>query len=140
ARVPPDAAHVEGARGRGPRADPDRPFVLRLGDRRPPRSRDPRHPQRDALGADGPGEDPEAVTAMASTLITGGAGFIGSHLAERLLADGRRVVVLDNFDTFYAPDVKRRNVSLAMRSTAYRLVEGDIRDRAALDGLLGSEG
>jgi len=80
------------------------------------------------------------VTAMASTLITGGAGFIGSHLAERLLADGRRVVVLDNFDTFYAPDVKRRNISLAMRSTAYRLVEGDIRDRAALDALLGSEG
>jgi UDP-glucuronate 4-epimerase len=79
------------------------------------------------------------VTAMASTLITGGAGFIGSHLAERLLADGRRVVVLDNFDTFYAPDVKRRNVSLAMRSTAYRLVEGDIRNRAALDALLGSE-
>jgi UDP-glucuronate 4-epimerase len=74
-----------------------------------------------------------------STLITGGAGFIGSHLAERLLGDGRRVVVLDNFDTFYAPDVKRRNVAPAMRSAAYRLVEGDIRERAALDSLLSSE-
>jgi UDP-glucuronate 4-epimerase len=76
---------------------------------------------------------------MRTVLITGGAGFIGSHLAESLLARERRVVVLDNFDTFYAPDVKRRNVAAAKRSPAYRLVEGDIRDRAALDAVLGSE-
>jgi UDP-glucuronate 4-epimerase len=72
-------------------------------------------------------------------LITGGAGFIGSHLAERLLKDGRRVVVLDNFDGFYDPAIKRRNVAAAERHDAYRLVEGDIRDGAALDRLFGSE-
>jgi UDP-glucuronate 4-epimerase len=72
-------------------------------------------------------------------LITGGAGFIGSHLAERLLESGRRVVVLDNFDTFYEPSIKRRNVALAAGFAGYRLVEGDIRDRAALDGVLSSE-
>ena len=49
--------------------------------------------------------------AEESILITGGAGFIGSHLAERLIGDGRRVAVLDNFDTFYDPDIKRRNVA-----------------------------
>ena len=76
---------------------------------------------------------------MGSTLVTGGAGFIGSHLAERLLGDGRRVVVLDNFDPFYDPAVKRRNLAAASRSPEFRFVEGDIRDRDLLDRLLGSE-
>ena len=66
--------------------------------------------------------------ASGTILITGGAGFIGSHLVERLLSDGRRVVVIDNFDTFYDPRLKRRNVAEASRDPAYRLVEGDIRD------------
>lgn len=70
-------------------------------------------------------------------LVTGGAGFIGSHLAERLLRDGRRVVVLDNFDTFYDPAIKRANVAQALSHPAYRLVEGDIRDPAVLDRLFG---
>ena len=61
-----------------------------------------------------------------SILITGGAGFIGSNLAERLLGDGRRVVVLDNFDTFYDPAIKRRNIDEASGHESYRLVEGDI--------------
>jgi UDP-glucuronate 4-epimerase len=74
-----------------------------------------------------------------SVLVTGGAGFIGSHLAERLLDDGRRVVVLDNFDEFYDPSIKRRNVAAALERPGYRLVEGDIRDGEALDSLLGSE-
>jgi UDP-glucuronate 4-epimerase len=72
-------------------------------------------------------------------LITGGAGFIGSHLAERLLGDGRRVVVLDNFDEFYDPAIKRRNVEASVRRDGYRLVEGDIRDAPTLDGLFGAE-
>ncbi len=76
---------------------------------------------------------------MGSILVTGGAGFIGSHLTERLLAGGRRVVVLDNFDPFYDPAVKRRNLEAAGREPGFRLVEGDIRDRDLLDRLLGSE-
>ncbi len=72
-------------------------------------------------------------------LITGGAGFIGSHLAERLLVLGHRVVALDNFDDFYDPAIKRRNVEVALGRAGYRLVEGDIRDGPALDRLFGTE-
>jgi UDP-glucuronate 4-epimerase len=72
-------------------------------------------------------------------LVTGGAGFIGSHLVERLLADGRRVIVVDNFDSFYDPAIKRRNISVAMEHDRYRLVEADIRDVAAVEALFASE-
>jgi UDP-glucuronate 4-epimerase len=66
-------------------------------------------------------------------LITGGAGFIGSHLAERLLDEGgHEVIVLDSFDDFYDPAVKRRNIAGAIerarRGARYMVVEGDIRD------------
>ena len=47
---------------------------------------------------------------MSTILITGGAGFIGSHTARRLLAGGHRIRVLDNFDPFYAVSIKQRNV------------------------------
>jgi UDP-glucuronate 4-epimerase len=76
---------------------------------------------------------------MGTILVTGGAGFIGSHLTERLLADGRRVVVLDNFDPFYDPAIKRRNLEVVAGAAPFRLVEGDIRDRDLLDRLLGSD-
>ena len=49
-----------------------------------------------------------------TVLLTGGAGFIGSHVAEALLARGDRVVVVDNFDTFYDPAIKRRNIAKAL--------------------------
>ena len=73
---------------------------------------------------------------MGAVVVTGGAGFIGSHLVERLLADGRRVVVLDNFDPFYPADAKRTNLAGAARHPAFRLVEGDIRDPAAVGAAL----
>jgi UDP-glucuronate 4-epimerase len=66
-------------------------------------------------------------------LITGAAGFIGSHVAETLLAEGWEVVGLDNFDTFYDPAIKRENVKGLKKSKSFRLIEGDIRDRPALD-------
>ena len=72
-------------------------------------------------------------------LVTGGAGFIGSHLAERLLEDGHRVVTLDNFDTFYDPTIKRENIASALRHQDYRLVEGDIRDAAVVEALFETE-
>jgi UDP-glucuronate 4-epimerase len=67
-----------------------------------------------------------------SVLLTGGAGFIGSHVADTLLQRGDRVVVLDNFDTFYDPAVKRANLAAAIANPLFTLVEGDIRDDADL--------
>ncbi len=67
-------------------------------------------------------------------LVTGGAGFIGSHLVDRLLAEGgRRVTVIDDFNDFYSPAVKRSNVAAHEKDDRFRLVEADIRDRAALE-------
>lgn len=61
-------------------------------------------------------------------LITGGAGFIGSHTTEKLLERGDEVICLDNFNDYYDPARKRRNAALFADRPAYRLYEGDIRD------------
>lgn len=68
-------------------------------------------------------------------LITGGAGFIGSHLVDRLLERGREVVCLDDFNDSYDPAVKRRNISPVLGNPLFTLVEGDIRDKDLLQGL-----
>jgi UDP-glucuronate 4-epimerase len=65
---------------------------------------------------------------VSGILVTGGAGFIGSHLVERLLDSGERVVVLDDFNEHYSPTIKRHNVSGVMRHPSYTLIEGDLRD------------
>jgi UDP-glucuronate 4-epimerase len=64
----------------------------------------------------------------ASVLVTGAAGFIGSHLVDRLLTDGWDVTGVDNFDDSYAAGLKRTNVSDHLDHPAYTLVELDIRD------------
>jgi len=68
-------------------------------------------------------------------LVTGAAGFIGSHLCERLVARGERVIGLDSFDEFYDPAVKRANLSGLAGSEAFELVTADIRDTEALGRL-----
>jgi UDP-glucuronate 4-epimerase len=65
-------------------------------------------------------------------LVTGAAGFIGSHLVERLLRLGYRVVGLDNFDDFYSPAIKRNNIRSLGLSEGFSLVNGDIRDASLL--------
>jgi UDP-glucuronate 4-epimerase len=59
--------------------------------------------------------------------LTGGAGFIGSHLAERLCARGDEVIGFDNFDAFYPRAIKERNLEALRRTPRFSLVEGDIR-------------
>ena len=61
-------------------------------------------------------------------LVTGAAGFIGSSLVDRLLAEGRKVVGLDSFDPFYPEEAKLRNLGEALDHARFQLVRGDIRD------------
>jgi UDP-glucuronate 4-epimerase len=70
-------------------------------------------------------------------LVTGGAGFIGSHLCRRLLSDGHVVTLIDDFNDYYDPAIKRANV--AAMNGAVRVVEGDIRCRDQV-GRLFAEG
>ncbi|PTQ57308.1 MAG: dTDP-glucose 4,6-dehydratase [Candidatus Carbobacillus altaicus] len=73
---------------------------------------------------------------MKHALVTGGAGFIGSHLIDRLLEEGWAVTNIDNFDPFYDPAIKRQNITGHLNYPHYTLLELDIRNFAALDAAL----
>ncbi len=73
---------------------------------------------------------------MRNVLVTGGAGFIGSHLVDRLLAEGGwQVTVVDDFNDFYSPEIKHANIAEHLKSPNYRLVDADIRDAATMSAL-----
>lgn len=66
---------------------------------------------------------------MKTYFITGGAGFIGSTLTERLLKEGNKVVTIDNFCNYYDPKLKEENIKDFLNNTNYKLYRGDIRNR-----------
>lgn len=65
---------------------------------------------------------------MAINIVTGAAGFIGSHLVEALLSQGERVIGIDQFNDYYDPTLKRKNVSFFEDHPAFELIEGNIQD------------
>ena len=72
-------------------------------------------------------------------LVTGGAGFIGSHLVDRLRENGRRIICLDDFNDYYDPELKKANISAHRQDRDFCLVEGDIRDQALVESLVAKE-
>lgn len=79
------------------------------------------------------------MQSLKRILVTGGAGFIGSHLSQALLESGRSVAIVDSFDNFYPASVKRANFQEVRRSGEARLYETDIRDSGSLRGVFERE-
>ena len=72
-------------------------------------------------------------------LVTGGAGFIGSAIAKRLVERGDRVVILDNFNDYYDPQLKRDRIEVFLKGIDFKLYEGDIRDTKLVEDIFASE-
>lgn len=64
---------------------------------------------------------------MTTSIVTGAAGFIGSHLVETLLSQGNKVIGIDQFNDYYDPGLKRKNIAIFQAHPAFELVEGDIQ-------------
>jgi len=66
-------------------------------------------------------------------LVTGGAGFIGSHLCDTLISEGHTVISVDNFNDFYNSSIKRKNIASILNNKRFKLFETDIRNKNELD-------
>lgn len=72
-------------------------------------------------------------------LVTGGAGFIGSHLTKKLAERGDHVIILDNFNDYYDPQLKRDRIGIFLKGVDCKLFEGDIRDAKLVEGIFSEE-
>lgn len=79
------------------------------------------------------------LTMAETILITGGAGFIGSHLAQRLVDDGYRVVVVDNLSSYYSPAKKRANLKGLLKLKKFSFYKVDVRNKRELNQVLAKE-
>ena len=76
---------------------------------------------------------------MTSILLTGGAGFIGSHLAERLLDIGIRLTIVDDLNDFYSPTIKKLHLRQIGKHGSFRFVQIDIRNIKGMEEALSGE-
>lgn len=74
-----------------------------------------------------------------SICITGGAGFIGSHVTERLLNTGHKIAVIDNLNEFYDPAIKRKNIEPFLAHENFTLFETDIRDKTDIESIFANQ-
>lgn len=75
---------------------------------------------------------------MPKIVITGGAGFIGSHIAENLAKEGHEIVVVDNLDPYYSVDLKKRNLDIVLNSGSATFINADITDLARMKQIIDS--
>ena len=73
---------------------------------------------------------------MSKIIITGGAGFIGSHIAERCVRDGHEVVIIDNMDDYYSPALKKKNIDYVSKFGTVTFIHGDITNLEFLRGVI----
>jgi len=76
---------------------------------------------------------------MSKILVTGGAGFIGSHLAKKLIGRGDKVVIIDNFNNYYDPKLKYARVKHILKDAKFKLYKGDIRNYKRLEKIFKKE-
>src|SRR5262245_50739932 len=77
---------------------------------------------------------------MSLVIVTGAAGFVGMHVAERLLRDGRRVLGIDNVNGYYDPALKRARLARLHSHDGFSLAEGDLADREFTARTFGTSG
>lgn len=75
---------------------------------------------------------------MSKIVITGGAGFIGSHIAESLAKDGHEIVIVDNLDPYYSIDLKKRNLDIVLESGDATFINADVTDLSKIKEIIDS--
>ena len=75
---------------------------------------------------------------MSKIVVTGGAGFIGSHIAEKLAIDGHEIVIVDNLDDYYSIDLKKRNIEIVLESGEASFINADVTNLKSMSEIIDS--